>query len=278
MQEEYQKKLEEEIQGYISNNYQSQGMDSLPKAQEANDKITSQRKALKKTKQMLYQSRGESRSPEKDWDYYDTHPQARGSSQKTSKIPVSDKRKGEGKELPKRAASTPLEEEPYPRNYATFGLSSIEKRYSCENCQKRHEPPLCVCPNCGGPHLISKCPFSGIPEWEEIPVTEYNEPWKRCSTCHLCHQGTCPCAEGKKLAHGAIAVLLLICKIGLMCLSPRGLREIRFHQKEWFKPLKQTKCSVVNVEYLIHQMNHANIQRYPSPWGVHPVVEDKMTI
>ena len=42
---------------------------------------------------MLYQSRGESRSPEMDWDYYDTHPQVRGSSQKTKEIPVSDKKK-----------------------------------------------------------------------------------------------------------------------------------------------------------------------------------------
>ena len=58
MQEEYQKKLEQEVQQYVSNNYQSQGMDSLPKAQEANDKITSQRKALETAKQMLYQSRG----------------------------------------------------------------------------------------------------------------------------------------------------------------------------------------------------------------------------
>ena len=58
MQEEYQKKLEQEVQQYVSNNCQSQGMDSLPMAQEANDKITSQRKALETAKQMLYQSRG----------------------------------------------------------------------------------------------------------------------------------------------------------------------------------------------------------------------------
>ena len=147
MHEEYQKKLEQEVQRYISDSCKSQGKDSLPMVQEADDKITSQRKALEAAKQMLYQNRGESRSPEMDWDYYDTHPPARGPSQKIRGIPVPDKRKGGGKELPKRAASTPLEEEPYPRSYATLGLSSIEKRYSCENCQKRHEPPLCVCPN-----------------------------------------------------------------------------------------------------------------------------------
>ena len=82
-------------------------MDSLPKAQEANDKITSQNRALETAKQMLYQSRGESRSPEMDWDYYDTHPQEGGSSQKIREILVSDKIKGGGKQLSKRAASTP---------------------------------------------------------------------------------------------------------------------------------------------------------------------------
>ena len=77
---------------------------------------------------------------------------------------------GKGKEeeieIPKRAASTPLEEGKYSQNYTTFGLSGIKKKYSCENCQRRHEPPLCGCPNCGRPHLVSKCPFSGISEGE----------------------------------------------------------------------------------------------------------------
>ena len=31
----------------------------------------------------------------------------------------------------------------------------------------------------GDPHLVSKCPFSGIPEGETITKTEYKEPWKQ---------------------------------------------------------------------------------------------------
>ena len=54
MQEEYQKKLKQEVQQYISDNYKKQGIDSLPKVQEAENKIISQRKALETAKQMLY--------------------------------------------------------------------------------------------------------------------------------------------------------------------------------------------------------------------------------
>ena len=77
----------------------------------------------------------------------------------------------------------------------------MEKCYSCENCQRKHEPPLCKCPNCQGSHLISKCPYSGISEGETIPKTRQAKPWKRCETCHLCHQGTCLCARCGELAH-----------------------------------------------------------------------------
>ena len=75
------------------------------------------------------------------------------------------------------------------------------KQYSCKNCQKRHEPPLCVCPNCEGPHLISRCPLSLVLERETVPKTGYVEPWSRCDVCHLCHQGTCPCVKCGELAH-----------------------------------------------------------------------------
>ena len=143
-----------------------------------------------------------------DWDYYGTHPQAQEQSQQMREAQIPDKRKDEGKELPKRAASTPLEGEPYSGSYNTFGLSAVEKRYSCENCQKRHEPPLCECPNCGGPHLISKCQFSGVSEGKTIPKTGYNELWKKCSMCHLCHQGTCPCAKCGELAHIAVECII----------------------------------------------------------------------
>ena len=58
MQEEYQKKLEQEVQRYISGNFNREGTDSLPAAREVKDKMISQRKALETVKQMLYQSRG----------------------------------------------------------------------------------------------------------------------------------------------------------------------------------------------------------------------------
>ena len=133
-----------------------------------------------------------------DWDYYGVQNQAGGQLQG---VQAPGRVTGERKELPKRAAPTPLEEEFYSRSYGTFGLSAVGKQYSCENCQKRHEPPLCVCPNCEGPHLISRCPFSGVLERETVPKTGYVEPWSRCDVCHLCHQGTCPCAKCGELVH-----------------------------------------------------------------------------
>ena len=62
---------------------------------------------------------------------------------------------------------------------------------------------MCVCPNCEGSHLISRCPFGGILEGETVLKTRYAEPWSRCNVCHLCHQGTCPCAKCGELAHTA---------------------------------------------------------------------------
>ena len=43
MQEEYQKKLEQEVWQYISNSRNKQGTDPLPAVQEVEDKITRQR-------------------------------------------------------------------------------------------------------------------------------------------------------------------------------------------------------------------------------------------
>ena len=57
MQEEYKRKLKQEIQRYISTETSTFG----------------QRKALETAKQMLHQTRGESKSPEMDWDYYGVH-------------------------------------------------------------------------------------------------------------------------------------------------------------------------------------------------------------
>ena len=139
---------------------------------ESDDKMTSQKKALETAKQMLHQSRGESRSAEMDWDYYGTQARVQEQSIQGDRISSIEKDEEDEREVPKRAASTPLEEGGYSRNYTTFGLSAVEKKYSCENCQKRHKPPLCQCSNCRGPHLVSKCPFSGTPEGETIPKIE----------------------------------------------------------------------------------------------------------
>ena len=73
MQEDYQKRLEQEVQRYILNQTKNQGIGSLPIVGGVDDKTSSQRKALKTAKQMLHQGRGELRSPEMDWDYYGMH-------------------------------------------------------------------------------------------------------------------------------------------------------------------------------------------------------------
>ena len=95
--------------------------------------------------------------------------------------------------------------------------------------------------------------------------------------CHLCHQGTCPCAKCEELAHVAVDCIVADMQNWSNVPSTKRSKRDQVHQKEWFKPLKQTKCGVVNVEYLISRMSHANIQRYPSLCGIHPVVEEKMT-
>ena len=177
IQEEYQIKLEQEIQRHTSEQSQREKIDS--KARKADDKLISQQRALETVRRMLHQDRGKIESPEMDWDYYGAQNQIMGQPQQVwgGQMPEKEIRM-ERRELPKRAASTPLEEESYSRSYGTFGLSAVGKQYSCENCQKKHEPPLCMCPNCQGPHLISKCPYSGIPEGETVPKTRYAAPWK----------------------------------------------------------------------------------------------------
>ena len=85
---------------------------------------------------MLHQGRGETESPEMDWDYYGVQNQAGGQPQYVRGVQAPERVTGERKELPKRAASTPLEEESYSPSYGTFGLSAVGKQYSCKNCQK----------------------------------------------------------------------------------------------------------------------------------------------
>ena len=173
MQEEYQMKLEQEIQRCTSGNSNRERIDSSLAKREDEDKMISQRRALETAKQVLHQRRGGTESPEMDWDYYGVHNQSGRQSQRIRGTHNPGRTSGEEKEFPKRAASTPLEGESYSRSYGAFGLSAVGKRYSCENCQRRHELPLCGCPNCGGPHLVSRCPSSGVLEWETVPKTGY---------------------------------------------------------------------------------------------------------
>ena len=177
----------------------------------AEEKLNSQQKVIETVKRMLHQDRGKTESPEMDWDYYGDQNQIIGQPPhvRGAQSPEKEKRI-ERRQILRRAASTPLEEESYSRSYGTFGFSAVERHYSCENCQKKHEPSLCMCPNCQGPHLISKCPYSGIPEGETVPKTRHTELWRRCETCHLCHQGTCPCARCGELAHIAVDCVVSI--------------------------------------------------------------------
>ena len=73
MQKEYKRKLEQEIQRYISTQTSTCGMEPAQMEKFENEKITSHRKALETAKQMLHQTRGECKSPEMDWDYYWVH-------------------------------------------------------------------------------------------------------------------------------------------------------------------------------------------------------------
>ena len=62
---------------------------------------------------MLHQTRGESRSPEMDWDYYRVHTHAGEQSQQEGEMMSHGTGKEKEKGISKRVASTPLEEEKY---------------------------------------------------------------------------------------------------------------------------------------------------------------------
>ena len=87
---------------------------------ESDDKMTSQKKVLETAKQMLHQSRGGSRSPEMDWGYYETQARVQEQSIQEDRTSNIEKDKEDEREVLKRAASTPLEEGGYSRNYLVF--------------------------------------------------------------------------------------------------------------------------------------------------------------
>ena len=128
-QEKYQMKLEQEVQRFTSGNPYRERTDSSFVAREVEDKMTSQRRALETVKQMLHQGRGETVSPEMDWDYYGVHDQTGEPPEQITGVHDPGRIRGGGKEFSKRAASMPLEGESYSQSYGTFGLSSVGKRY-----------------------------------------------------------------------------------------------------------------------------------------------------
>ena len=108
MQEEYQMKLEQEVQRFTSGNPPRETIDSSFVAREVEHKITSQRKALETAKQMLHQGRGETVSPEMDWDYYyGVHDQTGEPPQQITEVHDQEGIKGEGKEFPKKPLLRP---------------------------------------------------------------------------------------------------------------------------------------------------------------------------
>ena len=97
MQEEYQIRLEQEIQRHTSENSNRGGIGSSLTAKEAEDKMISQKKALETAKQMLHQGREEAESPEMDWDYYVAHDSNGRQPQQIRGTHDPVRTKGEGK-------------------------------------------------------------------------------------------------------------------------------------------------------------------------------------
>ena len=97
MQEEYQMKLEQEVQRYTSGNTNRERTDSSFVARKVEDKMISQKRALETAKQMLHQGKGETESPEMDWDYYGVHDQTGEQPQQIRGIHNPGRMRGEGK-------------------------------------------------------------------------------------------------------------------------------------------------------------------------------------
>ena len=91
-----------------------------------------------------------------DWDYYGVQDQTGGQPQYVRGAQAPGRATRERKELPKELLLHPWRKNPIPEVMVLLDSQQWVKQYSCENCQKRHEPPLCVCPNCEGSHLISR--------------------------------------------------------------------------------------------------------------------------
>ena len=106
-------KLEQEVQRYTSGKSNRERTDSSFVARKAEDRMSSQKRALEMAKRMLHQGQGEAESPEMDWDYYGVQDQTGEQPQYVRGVHNPGSVKGKRKEFPKRAASMPLEEESY---------------------------------------------------------------------------------------------------------------------------------------------------------------------
>ena len=174
MQEGYKKKYEKEVQRYISARSTGSEIGTLLTGRESDDKMSSQKKALETAKQMLHQSRVESRSPVMDWDYYGTQARVQEQSIQGDRISSIEKDKDEEREVLKRAVSTPLEEGGTRETIPHLVFQHMRRDIPVKTARKDMSLLLCQCPSYGGPHLVSKCPFSGTLEGETIPMIEYN--------------------------------------------------------------------------------------------------------
>ena len=131
MQKDYQNKLEQEVQRRSLECSQKERVNST--VNKAEEKLNSRQTAIETVKRMLHQDRGKTESPEMDWDYYGDQSQDIGQPQYVKGAQGSEREERvEKRQIPNRAASTPLEEEPYSRSYGTFGLLAVERHYSCE--------------------------------------------------------------------------------------------------------------------------------------------------
>ena len=75
-----------------------------------------------------------------DWNYYGVHAHSEEQSRQRGEVVSHGSGKVKERWISKRVTSTPLEEEKHPRDYATFGLSAVEKKYSNNNNIKPDTP------------------------------------------------------------------------------------------------------------------------------------------
>ena len=101
-----------------------------------------------------------------------------------------------------RSASTPLEE---TLTLPSLEVTAVGNDYFCENCSKKHGPPMCPCPICETRgHSAEVCPVKDVPESENLNNQDRAKNinnWSLCVFCETRHQGRCPCEHCNSLGH-----------------------------------------------------------------------------